>query len=144
MGGSVENAQIVAGNFTNADVQVGRVAVHGDWFASNLVVGAENLGNDDDNGGTGQAADNVNFGDSHDHALVNATPFPARIAAIAIAGQVQGLISSTGGPPLPHYGFVTEEIGSFTLGGVVVPLMPGAGNDDRALGNSGEVAIHEV
>jgi hypothetical protein len=98
IGGRAEYAQFLAGYDTNldaenADAQIGAVTVGGDWIASNMVVGAINLGADDAPGGSGANADNVNFGDAHDFKIVEAgesTVIVSRIGRIQIAGQIFG------------------------------------------------------
>src|SRR5262249_57396320 len=93
---------------------------HGDWTASSLVVGAQNLGTDDAVGGSGTAADNVNFGDSHDRTIAGGSAtILAKITSIAIGGQVRGTVGGT-----DHFGFLAEQICSFAIGGAVIPLSP--------------------
>lgn len=142
VGGSFEGSQIIAGNFTNPDVQVGAVVVKGRWVRSDLVVGAKNLGTGDAAGGSGTAADNVNFGDDHDF-RINAGGNPAivaKIASITIGGEVRGSPSSVNSSD--HFGFVAEQIGSFKIGGTVIPLTAGAGT--RGIGDTNDVNIHQV
>src|SRR4051812_337396 len=73
--GRVELANILAGfnpvalGATNGDAQIGTVKVGGNWLASNIVAGSQNLGADNAVGGTGANADNVNFGDAHDSSI---------------------------------------------------------------------------
>ena len=52
IGGSVTDSTILAGSFEFEEVQVGTVKVLGNWDASNLVVGAQNLGTDNAPDGT--------------------------------------------------------------------------------------------
>src|SRR5438067_3063040 len=63
--GDVYRADIFGGLEVPGD-QILSVHVGGNWIASNLIAGARNLGVDDQPDGTGAAADDVNFGDSHD------------------------------------------------------------------------------
>jgi hypothetical protein len=131
VGGRVERAQILAGYDIskppapiNADASIGPVSVGGDWIASNLVAGVLNLGTDDAVGGVGAAADNVNFGDSHDR-LITSSDDPnliSRIAKITIKGLVIGT-----GADADHFGFVAQQIGAFKVGGFTLPLI--SGND---------------
>src|SRR4030095_11270233 len=107
--GDVRFAQILAGFDldkipSNADAAIGAVNVGRDWVASSLVAGANNLGADDVPDGTGLNADNVNFGDVHDHLqTVDDTPLIARIASIKIKGTVTGSFA-----PNDHFGFVAQ------------------------------------
>ncbi len=125
----------------NGDAQIGAIKVGGDWTASNVVAGAQNLGTDDALGGTGSAVDNVNFGDVHDRSIgAGSAALLSKIASIAIGGVIQG----TAVNPNDHFGFVAEQIGSFTVAGIAIPLLSGAHNDNRALGSTGDVTIHET
>jgi hypothetical protein len=138
VGGSIENSEIIVGTFTNPDVQIGSVTVHGDWVASSLVVGVQNLGTDDAVGGSGTAADNVNFGDAHDAVIPGGSAaIVAKIGSIIIGGQVTGTVGGT-----DHFGFVAEQIGSFKVGGTFIPLNPSPSSRD--IGPTGDVSIHEV
>jgi hypothetical protein len=146
----VEFANILAGynnSFAptpeNGDAQIGAVKVGGDWSASNVVAGAKNLGSDDLAGGTGLAADNVNFGDAHDRSIgAGAAGILSKIASIAIGGVIKGTASGVNAND--HFGFVAEQIGSFTVAGVPIPLLNGPHTDNRAIGSTGDVTIHET
>jgi hypothetical protein len=142
IGGTVTRTLILAGGFNGnaVDLQIGAVKVGGDWIASSLLNGVKNLGADNAVGGAGVNADNVNFGDAHD-SLTNAgnPAILAKIASITIGGQILG---TTGGTD--HFGFVAEQIGSFKVGVVAIPLTPGAHNENRTLGVTGDVTIHEI
>ena len=107
-------------------------------MASSLVVGTQNLGTDDAVGGNNTATDNANFGDSHDVKIAggNATIL-ARITSITIGGQVRGTADGT-----DHFGFVAEQIGSFTIGGTVIPLS--AAPFSRNIGDTADVTIREL
>jgi hypothetical protein len=124
----------------NGDAQIGAVKIGGDWIASNLVAGAKNLGVGDAAGGSGSAADNVNFGDAHDFPIApGVASVASKIASIAIGGVIRGTVSAN-----DHFGFVAEQIGSFTVAGVAIPLSSGAHNDNRNIGLTGDVTIHET
>jgi len=90
--------------------------VRRDWIASNLVAGIRNLGADDNFGGTGQDADNVNYGDAHDTYIGLGSIFN-RIASIVIGGTVVG--TAGGGD---HFGFSSVQIGSFKSLGFTASL----------------------
>ena len=66
----------------------------------------------------------------------------AKIASITIAGRLYGTpvaISNT-----DRFGFVAEQIGSFKAGVVVIPLTPTAHTENRIIGVTGDVTIHEI
>jgi hypothetical protein len=148
--GHVEYANILAGynaSFAstpvNGDAQIGAIKIGGDWLTSNAVAGAQNLGVGDAAGGTGLSTDNVNFGDAHDRAIApGAASITSKIASITIGGVIKGTASAVN--PDDHFGFVAEQIGSFTVAGVPIPLLNGAHSDNRTIGTTGDVTIHEV
>ena len=123
IGSRVEFATILAGYdiflaALNADAQIGAVKVGGDWVASNLVAGVQNLGADNAVGGSGANADNVNFGDSRDNLIAGGSAnIVARIASIAIKGIVIGSTTVA-----DHFGFTAGQIGSFKAGTIAAPL----------------------
>jgi hypothetical protein len=147
--GRVEYANILGGyndsfapTAENGDAQIGAIKVGGDWLRSNLIAGAKNLGVDDLPGGAGLAADNVNYGDAHDFPIAaGSTSIASKIASITIGGVIKGTASGTNAND--HFGFVAEQIGSFTVAGVPIPLSSGPQNDNRAIGLTGDVTIHE-
>src|SRR5262249_6284882 len=112
VGDRLEYAQIFARYNTdlvpvNADAPGRTVTVGGDWAASDLVAGSVNLGADDQPGGTGDNADNVSFGDLHDHKITGGTDSPSivsQVGSITITGQVFGTPLSLGAGE--RYGFV--------------------------------------
>ena len=108
---------------------------------ADLVVGAQNLGDDDTPGGTGANADNVNFGDGHDTAI-GAGDIHTRIASIVIGGIVAG--TDAGGD---HFGFVSQQIGSFKSPPTSPPRSPPRSpppNEIKLSPTSSDVSIHEV
>ena len=134
VGSGVERANIFGGYTSDLapgayGAQIGSINVGRDWMASNVVVGAANLGTDDRPGGTGANADNVNFGDGHDmpaslsieilappsaqNSVVN------RIASIVIGGIIGGT-EATG----DHFGFSTPKIGSLKSLNFKAPMSP--------------------
>lgn len=124
--GRVERANILAG-FTktdipvNPDAQIGTVTIGGDWIASNLVAGVHN------NDGF--------FGDSNDFAIAinDDAAIRSRIAAVIIKGQVIGTPSST---DASTFAITAQQLGTVKVGGTVIPLLPGAGNDTFAAARS--------
>ena len=132
--GSVEYADILAGYTGNTpsdgSAQIGTVNVGGDWIASNLVAGVQ-IGVD----GYFGISDNTLIG----------TPNPSIIAMISlvdISGQVQGTPSTVNSSD--HFGFVAEQFGTFIFHTYALPLMPGPGNDDFPIGDTGDVNVLEV
>jgi hypothetical protein len=150
VGGRVEFAQVYAGYDAalaprNADAQIGAVTVGGDWAASSLIAGAVNLGADDAPGGTGANADNVNFGDIHDHKITGGTDSPgtlSQIGRIRIAGQVFGTPKSLAAGD--RFGFVAEQVGALAIGGAAFPLKAAPNADGLLLGRTGDMALHEI
>lgn len=129
VGGRVELTNILAGYRRdliplNADAQIGAVSVGGDWVASNLVAGVDD------------GADNL-FGTADDALIAEAgaaANITARIASIAIKGQVLGTVGGA-----DHFGFVAQQLGALSVGGTIIPvtggvdnLLIGATNDVRA------------
>jgi hypothetical protein len=135
--GNVEFANILGGyninglgDPSNADAQIGKVTIGGDWIASDLVAGV--------------VADNAFFGDGDDDPITEAGEpdgLFSRIASVVIKGQV---IGTTGVGD--SFGFVAQQIGSFKVGGTKFPLTAGAGNDTAGLvaGATADVRVREV
>lgn len=137
--GSVSDTLITIGNFQNPDAQLGKLNVGGNWTASNLVVGVRNLGSDDAVGGVGNAADNVNFGDSHDTVIPGGSSrVVSSIASIIIGGRISGTVGGT-----DHFGFVAEKIGAFKIGGLALSLNK-SGLDVLSIGLTDDVTIRET
>jgi hypothetical protein len=123
VGGRVEYGLITAGldldqNPSNADAQIGTVKVSGDWIASSLIAGVNPT--------------NGRIGDGNDTRLVGAfvddPDVIAKIARITIGGQVLGIL----GNPTKTFGFGSEEIGSFKVGGTALPLHAGRSTEKFA------------
>jgi hypothetical protein len=111
--GDVENADILAGYNTNEDpvnpdATVGKVLVKGDWIASSLVAGIDDVTND----GFGQN-DIVIAGDT--------TPAISKIASVVIKGIARGTAAAG-----DHYGITAQQIGKVSIGGELVPLTENA------------------
>jgi hypothetical protein len=140
VGGSVDHTFILAGYnkdaiAVSADASIGAVRVGGDWLASYLTAGV-------------QPGADLLFGTADDRALLGGENFGAgpvrdnlsiaKIASIVIGGQIK----SGYFPAFPAaadnqtYGFIAQQIGSFSYGGIVVPLKAGASNDTFALGKA--------
>lgn len=132
--GAVSGSQILAGYDSthtplNADASIGVVSVTGNWTASDLVAGVQDVNGD----GFGNADDSkITLG-------TNRAGFISKIASIVINGTIAG---TTGGTD--HFGFSAQRIVAFKAGGIATVLTPGAGNDDRAIGATGDVSLHEV
>jgi hypothetical protein len=103
----------------DADAQIGKVTVAGDWIASSLLAGVDTI--------------DGRHGDGNDARFVAAQKDEAgvvsSIASITIRGHVLGLATSMG---LNTSGFAGEQIGSFTSNGIQVGLTPGKRNDTFA------------
>jgi len=132
--GNVTDSQILAGydqsgTGLNADASIGPVSVTGNWTASDLVAGVQDVNAD----GFGNADDTkITIG-------INRAALYSKIASVVIGGTVTG--TATGGD---NYGFTAQRILAFKSGGVATVLTPGSGNDDKPLGATGDVKIHEV
>jgi hypothetical protein len=140
VGGRVERAIIRAGysGQYNVDLfanRMGTLTVTGDWIASSVAVGVRNA-----------ASNDTKFGDTNDTPVtVLATDTAAALSsiqAITIGGQVVGTAGTVNAAD--HFGFVAQKIGSFRLSGVLLLLNPLPGTDNLALGDTGDVCIHEV
>ena len=138
--GSVLNAEILSGYTAgrtprNADATIGAVTVGGDWVGSNLVAGAQTSDAYFGNGGDALISSGMPSVPGGDPAKI------AKITSIAITGEVLGTPGGT-----DHFGFVAEEIGSFSVGGTKFPLTKGASNDLVGLrvGATIDVKVREV
>ncbi len=139
IGGRVEFANILAGYNTslspvNANAQIGPVNVGGDWAASNLVAGASNI-----------ASSNTKFGNANDAKIAGGTDNAAiisKIASITIGGHLFGTPASVS--TTDHFGFVAEQVGSLKVGGFAIPLTAVPHQDDRAIGETPDVRVHEI
>ena len=138
--GSVLNARVLAGYNAlvlgdNADATIGAVTVDGDWVASSLVAGVKSSDPFFGNGGETLIS-------SGTPAQVGGNPTKiAKIASIAIKGEVLGTVGGA-----DHFGFVAEEIGSFSVGGTKFPLLKNALNDLAGfdVGATIDVKVREV
>jgi hypothetical protein len=133
--GSVSFADILAGYDTslapvNGDAQIAKVAVRGNWVASNLVAGIDSPGAPSDFGDT----DNTTIATDNTETII------ASIASIQIRGSVFGTVDAG-----DHFGFVAEQIGSAKIGTAKAPLNKGPNNDVVELAQqTGDVTIREV
>jgi hypothetical protein len=117
-------------NPVNGGASIGAVKVGVDWVASSIVAGAKN---------SGFPASVSPFGNGNDAKIVGSA-LVSKIASITIGGYLSGTPNTAG----DHFGFVAQQIGSFKLGGAVIPLGAGAHNDNRTFTVAPEVTIHEV
>ena len=134
--GRVEFGQIVAGVdpagvAPNADAQIGTVFVGGDWVASSIAAGAT--------GGS-----NGVFGDPDDAKISgpgvkDEAGIFSRIRSLFIAGQALGTVGGT-----DHFGVVAEKVSAVTIGGAVFAITIGNGNDDIAVGITGDFRVNEI
>ena len=100
-----------------------------DWIASDLVAGIA--------AGVGGY-----FGDGNDTALGGGGfTLASRIASVKIKGQILGSANDS-----DHFGFVAEEIGAFTVGGIPQVLLAGPNNDLTPVnfGADADVSLYEV
>ena len=107
----------------NADAQIGSVSVGGDWIASNLIAGI-NPGADSRYG----TVDDIELLGGQDFGsgpVKDNNALTSKIASIVIKGGVFG----TPGLTTDTFGFGAQEIGSFKLGSVMLPLKAGVAND---------------
>lgn len=133
--GRVEYADIIAGVDVdglakNADAQINAVTVSGDWIASSLVAGA--------------IPGNGFYGDAGDAKMSGAgvkdnITLSSKITSLTIAGQANGDFAGIG-----SNGIVAENIGTVRVGGTLIPTTAGNGNDDFALGITGDFKIIEI
>jgi hypothetical protein len=101
-----------AGNAVNADAQIGKVMVDGNWTAGSVVAGIADTDSD-------------GFGDADDAAIAGGQDgIISRIAAVVIGGTLAG---TAGGAD--HFGFTAQEVVALSIGGVAQALTSGAGND---------------
>lgn len=131
VGRHVSNADIFAGydkdllNPLEADAQIGKVAVKGNWTASRLVAGVDSV--------DGQ------FGNSDDQRITGGAPeITSRIASILIGGSVSGTVTLG-----DSFGFVAEKIGAITVAGKKLALDP-ANKDVIPLGLFGDMTAREI
>jgi hypothetical protein len=99
----------------NADAQIGKVFVGGDWIASNLVAGVA-------------AGTDGQFGTADDVLIPEAKQDPnttATIGKVVINGQVQGTANVT----TDHFGIVAQLVTALRIGGTTIALTPGPDND---------------
>jgi hypothetical protein len=131
VGGGVENALV---RVLDGDAKLRSILVRGDWVASTIAVGVE------------AGADNL-YGTPDDLSADSNDPsLFSRIASITIGGKVRGTSASG-----DHFGFVAQEIGSFSVSGTKLPLTPGRSNDNVGLvnpkfelGSNSDVSVREV
>jgi hypothetical protein len=134
IGGRIELGQILAGadetgTITNADAQIGTIAIGGDWVRSDASAGV--LANGE--GGFGTADDTLAAGGGS---------VLAKIARITIKGQILGTPESQSATD--HYGIVAEQVGFVSVGGTAIDLQFGPHNDAKDVGVTGDVTIREV
>lgn len=128
IGGRVERSLIGAGyspDFLglNADAQIGKVSVGGDWIASSILAGI-NPGGDGKIG----TADDIELLGGQDFGggpVKDSNALTSKLGSIVIKGGVFG----TPGVTTDSFGFAAQEVVSFKLGSIVIPLKLGVAND---------------
>jgi hypothetical protein len=136
IGGRIENARILAGydvlgNARNADAQIGRVSVGGDWIAATMTAGGS-IGMDG-TFGTSDDAKAAGAGVKDDSQAFSG------IGSIKIGGQAMGTVPGGDG-----FGITAESIGTVKVGGLSLPLHKGNANDVLALGPTGDFNLREL
>jgi hypothetical protein len=134
VGGSVEFTDLLLGysrdgRGQNADAQIGAVTVGRDWIASSLVVGVNPGDGFVGDGNESKLAGNFGAGPVKDTAGV-----VSKIASIVIRGGIFGTPSAFS--LTDRFGFVAEQVGSFSVNGLALPLTAGASNNSFALGKA--------
>lgn len=134
--GSVEGSDILGGYdadtgmASNPNVRIGPVSVGGDWVASSLVAGINDVsddgfGDDDDaviGGGTGSdtaAADTL-----------------ATIASVIVKGYAIGTVAAA-----DHFGFIAEKIDAFKVGPTMLTMT--AGTENFLIGATSDLRVRE-
>ncbi len=119
----------VEGVASNADVQIGTVAVGGNWRAGSISAGV--------------VANTMGFGDGDDQVfgMGGSATIQSEIGSISIGGEILGV---PGGAV--SYGFVAENISAFTVNQIAISLInpPGDLADVVPVGTTGDVTIREV
>lgn len=113
--------------YIDADASIGTVTVDGNWRASNIVAGAQDLG-----------LEGFGIGD----ALISVDNDPKKIAEIAkivIKGDVSGSSQRR-----DFYGFVAQHIKAISLGGIPIALEIGPSNDQFLIPGTIDVSLLEV
>jgi hypothetical protein len=134
IGGRIELGQILAGydetgTAINADVQIGTIAVGGDWVRSDAAAGVA-------------ANAEGGFGTPDDALAPGGGTILSKIARITIKGQILGTPEAENSTD--HYGIVAEQIGAVSVGGVPVELQFGPHNDAKNVGITGDVTVREI
>lgn len=128
VGGSVNHTNILAGlmepatagganRALNADAQIGKVTVEGDWITSTVAAGAMDGGD-----GYGNANDTkiAGAGVQDDAKIIS------KIASVVVKGAIRG--------ESQRFGFVAEEVGQVKIAGNTLALQRGPHNDNVTLG----------
>lgn len=116
-------SRVIGQTTGNADAQIGRITVGGNWTDSVAAAGA--------------AIGGVYGADGDDMAMSGGDAnIASRIGAIVIKGRVLGVESG---------GFEAQEIGSLSINGGKIALKTASAGPDRfAVGNSGKVFVYEL
>jgi hypothetical protein len=133
--GDVRFAQVLAGfnGFgvpVNADAQIGKVVVAGDWEASSIAAGT--------------VPTNPFFGDADDvrmagQGVKDRPGVRSAIGSLVIGGQATGTDAAG-----DHFGIVAELVGLVKVGGVTQPTTAGPGNDDFFVGTTADFGVNEL
>jgi len=131
--GDVMNADIIAGqeadhlgdtSYQSHDASIGTVTISGDFVASNIVAGIQNVTSGD-----------TAFGNANDSIIAAGGSVIPSIASVIIGGQALGDFNNA-----DQFGIAAEAIGSIKVGGSAIPL-PSA-MTPQPLGITGNLDIH--
>jgi len=127
--GDFDHSSLLGGAFVlaNADVQIGKITIGGDFRASNLTAGV-----------TGGADGLLGTADDHLYAG-GSDAVVSRIASVVIKGQAIGTNEAGG-----RFAIEAEQIGSVKVGATKVLLNKTAKDKYVALGGTGDLFVNEV
>ncbi|MGA3169700.1 MAG: hypothetical protein ABSE62_01685 [Chthoniobacteraceae bacterium] len=127
------NADILAGqeadhlgdsSYQSGDASIGAVTISGDFIASNIVAGIQNVTSSD-----------TEYGNANDSLIPTGGTVIPSIASVIIAGQALGDFNNA-----DQFGIVAETIGSIKVSGSTIPLP--SGMTPQPLGITGNLDIH--
>jgi filamentous hemagglutinin len=132
VGGRVENARILAGYDVdgttprNADAQIGKVTVGGDWIASQLIAGVRD--NNGDGFGNGDDAKIPNLGQTgfKDDPDLGGAGAISKIAGVIIKGRALGTVDSS---DAALFGIEAQQLGTIKIGIATISFNSVAGDD---------------
>ncbi len=134
VGGRVEWTNFLAGydtdlNPVSGGAQIGNVKIGGDFIASNLVAGVQNI-----------ASGDTNFGSGDTIIINDPSSTNASIAKVVIGGVVLGTPQSVSSAD--HFGIVARRIGSLSVNGASLSI--GGNPVSIALGQTGDDSLVQI